>query len=55
MVEDDLKHPMPVQDNELKIVHLSKFPLPVFYSKMEGIFDTGLKKTNNNGLLLKSK
>lgn len=38
MIEEDVKHPLRPNKNELKVISLSKFPLPSFYEKMEGIF-----------------
>lgn len=44
MVEDDHKNPIKTLSKELKVFELSRFPLPKFYEKMEGIFETGTRK-----------
>ena len=55
MVEDDCKYPLKTLSKQLKIFELSKFPLPKFYEKMEGIFETGTRKKDIVGSNKKNK
>ena len=38
MVDDDGKYPLHSKSKQLKVFPLTRFPLPHFYAKMEGIF-----------------
>lgn len=55
MVDDDQKNPVTTRDKELKVFPLTKFPLPEFYKKMEGIFETGIKKKDISSVNTKNK
>ena len=55
MVEQDIKNPLKLKKNELRIASLSKFPLPEVYRKMEGIFESGTKKKDVTNQAIKTK